>query len=318
MPFTLSHPAAVLPFARLLARWRLLSAVVIGSMVPDFGCFLPWQPARFETHSADALITFCLPVGLATYWMFQWLIKWPLIELFPPGAYARWRDFSTPAAVESLKDWVLAACGVLFGAVTHLVWDAFTHEGARGVRMFPTLEDPAVEVGGHRLAGAHLLQDANSVAGLVVVIAISGVWLAPRQARRCGRGAPPDEERAVGLDLRLFRDGRRSERAIFPGAPSCRRDQYPHFLGAEQRRDRRVAGPGRSADRNQRCSQSTVAVAPLPVCLRPAGRVPGRPSRGAYRVSTDRPVRSGARRSARTTTPRTFLGWMQGALAPRR
>ena len=172
MPFTLSHPAAVLPFARLLARWHLLSAVVIGSMVPDFGRFLPWQPARFETHSADALLTFCLPVGLATYWMFQWLIKWPLIELFPPGAYARWRDFSTPASVESLKDWALAACGVLFGAVTHLVWDAFTHEGARGVRMFPTLEDPAVEVGGHRLAGAHLLQDANSVAGLVVVIAI--------------------------------------------------------------------------------------------------------------------------------------------------
>jgi hypothetical protein len=172
MPFTLSHPAAVLPFARLLARWHLLSAVVIGSMVPDFGRFLPWQPARFETHSADALLTFCLPVGLATYWMFQWLIKWPLIELFPPGAYARWRDFTTPASVESLKDWALAACGVLFGAVTHLVWDAFTHEGARGVRMFPTLEDPAVEVGGHRLAGAHLLQDANSVAGLVVVIAI--------------------------------------------------------------------------------------------------------------------------------------------------
>lgn len=179
MPFTLSHPATVLPFARLLARWRVLSAVVIGSMVPDFGFFLPWQPARFETHSADALITFCLPVGLATYWIFQWLIKWPLIELFPPGAYARWRDFRSPAAVASLRDWVLAACGVLFGAVTHLIWDAFTHEGARGVRMFPALEDPVVEVGGHRLVGAHLLQDANSVAGLLVVIAILAYGLRP-------------------------------------------------------------------------------------------------------------------------------------------
>lgn len=179
MPFTLSHPAAVLPFARLLARRRLLSAVVIGSMVPDFGFFLPWQPTRFETHSADALITFCLPVGMATYWMFQWLIKWPLIELFPPGAYARWREFSTPAGVANLRNWVLAACGVLFGAMTHLIWDAFTHEGARGVRMFPSLEDPAVEVGGHRLAGAHLLQDANSLAGLLVVILILAYGLRP-------------------------------------------------------------------------------------------------------------------------------------------
>jgi hypothetical protein len=179
MPFTLSHPATVLPFARLLARRRLLSAVVIGSMVPDFGRFLPWPPARFETHSADALLTFCLPVGLAVYWIFQWLIKWPLIELLPPGAHARWRELTAAAAVSSIKQWVLAACGVLFGAVTHLVWDAFTHEGGRGLRMFPSLEDPVVEVGGHRLMGTHLLQDANSVAGLIVVIAILAYGLRP-------------------------------------------------------------------------------------------------------------------------------------------
>ena len=175
----------MLPFGRLLARWRLLSAVVVGSMVPDFGRFLPWQPARFETHSADALLTFCLPVGLATYWLFQWLIKVPLIELLPAGAHARWRESSAPADVSSIKQWVLAACGVLFGAVTHLVWDAFTHEGARGVRMFPALEEPVVELGGHRLVGAHLLQDANSVAGLIVVIAIVAYGLRP--------GKPGDE-----------------------------------------------------------------------------------------------------------------------------
>ncbi len=63
MPFTVSHAAVVLPFSRLLARWRLLSAVVIGAMVPEFALFLPWSIQRFETHSAAALITFCLPVG---------------------------------------------------------------------------------------------------------------------------------------------------------------------------------------------------------------------------------------------------------------
>ena len=194
MPFTLSHPATVLPFGRLLARWRLLSAVVVGSMVPDFGRFLPWQPTRFETHSADALLTFCLPVGLATYWLFQWLIKAPLIELLPSGAYARWRETSAAADVTSIKQWGLAGCGVLFGAVTHLVWDAFTHEGARGMRMFPALEDPVVELGGHRLVGAHLLQDVNSVVGLVVVIAIVAYGLRPGKAgdglaaRRLRRG----------------------------------------------------------------------------------------------------------------------------------
>ena len=134
MPFTISHVAAVLPFTRPLARWRLLSAAIIGSMVPDFGWFLPWRPARFETHSFDALLTFCLPVGLASYWMFQLLVRRPVLELLPPGAYARWRASETPADYRSAKQWIWAACGLLAGAITHLVWDAFTHEGGRGVR----------------------------------------------------------------------------------------------------------------------------------------------------------------------------------------
>ena len=204
MPFTLSHPAAVLPFARALARRRLLSDVVIGSMVPDFGWFLPWHPARFETHSADALLTFCLPVGLFAYWLFQLLIKEPLIEVLPPGAYARWFEWRSRAAVSSLRQWLLAACGVLFGAMTHLVWDAFTHEGGRGVRLIPALEEPMVELGGRRLAGAHLLQDANSVLGLLVVIAILAYGLRPgppEEAARPRRMQSPERRVWIGAYL---------------------------------------------------------------------------------------------------------------------
>jgi hypothetical protein len=170
MPFTISHAAVVLPFSRTLARWRLLSAVVIGAMVPDFGLFFPWRVYRFETHSAVALFTFCLPVGLAAYWTFQYMVKTPLVELLPPGAYARWRPFSTPADFRSLGPWLLAACGVLAGAVTHLVLDAFTHENARGIRMIPWLEEPVVELGSHRVAGVRLLQDGSSLIGLVIVL----------------------------------------------------------------------------------------------------------------------------------------------------
>lgn len=183
MPFTLAHPAAVLPFARPLARWRLLSAAVIGSMAPDFGWFSPWKPARFETHSVDGLLTFCLPVGLATYWIFQRVIRTPIIELLPPGAYSRWRDTASPANLYSLKQWVLAALGVLLGAITHLVWDAFTHEGARGLRLLPSLEEHVVEFSGHRLAGAQLLQDSNSLIGLLAVLAVLAYGLRPARGK---------------------------------------------------------------------------------------------------------------------------------------
>lgn len=197
MPFTISHAAVVLPFSRVLARWRLLSAVVIGAMVPDFGLFFPWRMHRFETHSAMGLLTFCLPVGLASYWVFQYLVKTPVLELLPEGAYARWRPVSSPADFASIRQWLLAACGVLAGAVTHLVWDGFTHDGARGVRMIPWLEDPIVEIGNHHLIGVRLLQDGSSLIGFVVVLGF--VWF----GLRAGRGQPvpgrplPSAERRI-------------------------------------------------------------------------------------------------------------------------
>jgi hypothetical protein len=172
MPYTLSHAAAVLPFSRLLARWQLLSAAVIGAMVPDFRVFLPWRMGHVETHSIMSLLIFCLPVGVITYWLFQGLVKTPVMEVLPEGPYARWRPFAAPADIRSARQWVLAACGVLGGAVTHLVWDAFTHEGARGVRWFPVLDDPLLEIGRRHMGGVTVMQDLSSLIGLVTVLAL--------------------------------------------------------------------------------------------------------------------------------------------------
>lgn len=172
MPYTLSHAAAVLPFARLLARWQLLSAAVIGAMVPDFRVFLPWRMGHVETHSTMSLLVFCLPVGVTTYWLFQGLVKTPVLEVLPEGPYARWRPFAAPADIRSARQWVLAACGVLGGAVTHLVWDAFTHEGARGVRWFPVLDDPMIEIGRRHVDSVTVMQDLSSLIGLVAVLAL--------------------------------------------------------------------------------------------------------------------------------------------------
>src|SRR4029077_7907170 len=170
MPFTISHTAVVLPFSRLLARWQLLSAAVIGAMVPDFRIFFPGLP-RVETHSAIALLTFCLPVGFSTYWLFQLLIKTPMMVVLPDGPYARWQVFAVEAKVRSLRQWLLAAAGILAGALTHLVWDGFTHDGGRGVRMFPVLDDSIIDIGNHHLPPIYFMQDLGSVFGLAAVLA---------------------------------------------------------------------------------------------------------------------------------------------------
>ena len=104
-----------------------------------------------------------------------------MLEVLPEGAYARWRPFSSRADIQNGRQWMLAAFGVLVGAVTHLVWDAFTHENARGIRMIPWLEDPVVGIGRHRVAGVQLMQDGSSLLGLVIVIGL--VWYGLRRGR---------------------------------------------------------------------------------------------------------------------------------------
>jgi hypothetical protein len=176
MPFTVSHIAAVLPGYRPLTRARVFTAAVIGSMVPDFGILLPGAISRMETHSITALFTFSLPVGLMTYWLTLLLIRPAVLEVLPDGAYARLRAAPPPPSIRQLRAWLYAAAALLLGACTHLAWDAFTHENAGGVRLFPGLTDYGPEMSGHPLPLYRWLQHGSSAAGLAVVACALLLW----------------------------------------------------------------------------------------------------------------------------------------------
>ena len=217
MPFTVSHAAAVLPFSRSLNRHHLLSAAIIGSMAPDFGYFLPWPTERLETHGIIPLFTFCLPVGLLTFWLFQYLLKQTLLELLPDRVYWRWQNHVSPRSIRQPTVWLMAAIGILAGGVTHLAWDGFTHESARGVQMFPSLHDP-VELAGHSLYGYAALQLISSVVGLAVVVGFVIYTLRPdtEATKRPARPLSPAMRRywlkaiaivAAGVFLSLFAIG---------------------------------------------------------------------------------------------------------------
>ena len=85
MPFTASHVIAAVPLRRLLARRAVTSALVIGTMVPDFRHFIPVIPghAHLPTHFVSALLWFALPVGLVTYFVFERLLRAPAVALLP-------------------------------------------------------------------------------------------------------------------------------------------------------------------------------------------------------------------------------------------
>jgi len=175
MPFTVSHTAAVLPLGRWLARQRVLAAALIGSMAPDFGLLLPFDVPRSATHGIGALFRFCLPLGLLAWVVYEQLVRPALVELLPDRWWSRCR---ARGAVEfgAVHTWLLAVLVVLGGAITHLVLDGFTHEGARGVEMLPVLDDFAWQVNGHPMRLYRILQHGSSVAGLLVIAAVVWHW----------------------------------------------------------------------------------------------------------------------------------------------
>ena len=195
MPFTVSHVAAVLPLHKPLRRLGLLSAAAIGAMAPDLDLMLPTRLPRGETHGRLALLTFCLPVGLAAWALFQALIKPALIEVLPDRVYTRLRAEHLGPRLASLQAWFYAALAVLLGALTHIVWDGFTHEGGRGVGLLPVLGEPGPEVGGSAWHLYRWVQHGSSVVGMAAVLLALGFWV-----RHSRRPNPPPERRLTARE----------------------------------------------------------------------------------------------------------------------
>lgn len=160
MPFTVSHAAAVLPLRRLGLP---LTALMIGSMAPDFGYFFSPDASRQLTHSVTGLFLFSLPMGLFTWLFYVAFLEKATITLLSDRWHTRFAH--TDAITPSL---IARACvAILLGAVTHLAWDNFTHRFTWSSRHFPFLLGPTP--GLDWMPIYHFLHGLSSVVGLVIL-----------------------------------------------------------------------------------------------------------------------------------------------------
>jgi hypothetical protein len=195
VPFTLSHAAAVLPVVRGdgTGRGRLVPAVLFaGSFSPDLTYYAASAvPEAMEfgtfTHSFTGVLTVdvLFSWALVGVWV---LVREPLVALLPrarqgrPAALLRCGAPRTRAGLRVAVRWYV--CAVL-GALTHVVWDAFTHHDRWGTRLIPAT--------GRTVAGVPLytlLQYGTSAVAAVVLAVF--VLRALRRAR-AGEpvGVPP-------------------------------------------------------------------------------------------------------------------------------
>jgi hypothetical protein len=192
MPFTLAHPAAVLPL-RYLKSLRT-APLFVGAVVPDLPYYVPslgGHSTKLYTHSATGSYLVDLPLGLFTLGCLV-LLREPLTALLP--ARARWLTLQALEPFRhSLVQWLLAVPAILIGVWTHLLWDSFTHGEGWVVRRVPELSR-SLQIGWYRGDIYHILQYISSVVGL----AILAVWysrlrvppgaLAGEDARRAHAG----------------------------------------------------------------------------------------------------------------------------------
>lgn len=166
MPFTPSHIVAILP----LAWWTRLfpiSALAIGSMIPDLPLFFPIV-TYWQSHDPTQVLKICLPLGMAAFVLFQVLLKAPLISLCPEFVQERIKLCTSAGLQISWRYWLYVALAIVIGAYSHIFWDSFTHAERWGTQTFPVLNQK-VPILGRQMEVFRLLQHLSSVAGLAII-----------------------------------------------------------------------------------------------------------------------------------------------------
>ncbi len=189
MPFTLCHPAVVLPLHAAAPRLSSLSALAVGSMAPDFDYFLSLGVGGGFTHSAAGVLFYCVPAGLLVWLVYHLLLRDALLAWAPSGIAARmapqcnWQP-------RGLGGVLIVLASLAIGAATHVSWDAFTHANTLVVRQFEVLRTP-VTLGGMTIPLFKLLQHLSTLAGALAI----GVWFARREPGALPPGRPGTGQR---------------------------------------------------------------------------------------------------------------------------
>ena len=166
MPFTLAHPAAVLPLRGV--RHLRVAPLVIGAMVPDLPYYLPIHVARLVpvTHALGHSLTVDLPLGLALLAGVV-LLRRPLTALLSRRARTLCLRAVTP--FNRLSEWAVAVPAIVLGVWTHLLWDSFTHRDGWIVHRVSALSAPFT-LGPYEGTVCHALQYLSSAIGLCVLV----------------------------------------------------------------------------------------------------------------------------------------------------
>src|SRR5882672_4790463 len=169
MPFTPAHPALVLPFI----RWRYVSAtaLIIGSMAPDFEYFFKISVSGNHGHTLWGALYFDLPVTFLMAWLFHAVVKRNAIHNLPVFLQRKFEDTLALDFMGYFKSHpVVFFFSALAGTASHILWDGFTHRYGYFVNAIPTYKKIFIPYDGVKYPLFYALQNISSGVGLTLVL----------------------------------------------------------------------------------------------------------------------------------------------------
>jgi Domain of unknown function (DUF4184) len=160
MPFTLAHPIAIIPVWYASRRYLDLAALCLGAIVPDLDLFIRFIPEG--GHTLRGIILLDVPWAIALLIIGRWVIARPFIALLPPY-------LASCLPPPKMPQVFVAVVSIIIGAISHIIWDSFTHSNGWFVTRYDFLR---VTVG--RWPLYELLQHGCGVAGLLSI----ALWIA--------------------------------------------------------------------------------------------------------------------------------------------
>jgi hypothetical protein len=170
MPFTFAHPAIVLPVTYLPRKYYSLSALIIGSMTPDFEYFIWFRNKSQYSHSWPGVVWFDIPLGLILLFLYNNVVRNTLIEHLPFGLNVRFSAFEKFNWNEYFrKNVFVVIISLIVGIASHIFWDSFTHDWGYFANHVQQLKNQ-MGIFDYRITGAGFVQDASSVIGSIIMI----------------------------------------------------------------------------------------------------------------------------------------------------
>jgi len=169
MPFTPVHPAIVLPLKFLPKKWISLTALIVGSVMPDLESFIKLRPEKHLSHTWMGFLYLGMPAGILLSFFFHNVIRDPLIANLPFFLQKRFSKFSGFNWTKQFKEhWFVVIVCLFIGGASHFFWDSFSHFGWITDR-FPRVRGN-VYLFDYELEIRYLIQYINTMLGGIIIL----------------------------------------------------------------------------------------------------------------------------------------------------